>query len=157
MTNDDNPVWHRMLYSCTHVATVNCKGLIARTARTRNSKEKSHSSQCRVRTARGGLSRMLGLQCLMWKTSSDNDEAWKTVPNRCCSCWEGHMIHLELIVAINKPCITGHELWRSDCQTMRESTSSTDRQDRTGQERTARSAAEEQSNRSPMTDRLHVQ
>jgi len=117
----------------------------------------------------------------MWKTSSDNDEAWKTVPNRCCSSWEGHIIHLELIVAINKPCITGHELWRSDCQTMRESTSSTDRQDRTGQERrgerrreerrgkerrgqdrrgedrTARSAAEEQSNRSPMTDRLHVQ
>jgi len=23
-----NPVWHRMLYSCTHVATVGVKGLI---------------------------------------------------------------------------------------------------------------------------------
>jgi len=25
-----NPVWHRMLYSCTHVATVSVKGLISR-------------------------------------------------------------------------------------------------------------------------------
>jgi len=24
-----NPVWHRMLYSCTHMATVDVKGLIA--------------------------------------------------------------------------------------------------------------------------------
>jgi len=27
ITNDDNPVWYRMLYSCTHVATVDVKGL----------------------------------------------------------------------------------------------------------------------------------
>jgi len=28
ITNDRlNPVWHRMLYSCTHVATVGVKGL----------------------------------------------------------------------------------------------------------------------------------
>ena len=24
---DDNPVWHRMLYNCTHMATVGVKGL----------------------------------------------------------------------------------------------------------------------------------
>jgi len=29
ITNDRlNPVWHRMLYSCTHMATVGVKGLI---------------------------------------------------------------------------------------------------------------------------------
>jgi len=29
ITNDWlNPVWHRMLYSCTHMATVGVKGLI---------------------------------------------------------------------------------------------------------------------------------
>jgi len=28
ITNDGNPaVWHRMLYSCTHMATVGVKGL----------------------------------------------------------------------------------------------------------------------------------
>jgi len=28
MTNDDlNPVWHKMLYSCSHVATVGVKAL----------------------------------------------------------------------------------------------------------------------------------
>jgi len=30
ITNDDNPVWHRMLYSCAHMATVGIKGLIIR-------------------------------------------------------------------------------------------------------------------------------
>jgi len=29
ITNDRlNPVWHRMLYSCTHMVTVDIKGLI---------------------------------------------------------------------------------------------------------------------------------
>jgi len=28
-----NPVWHRMLYSCTHMATVGVKGLISKSAR----------------------------------------------------------------------------------------------------------------------------
>jgi len=27
MTAQLNPVWHRMLYSCTHMATVGVKGL----------------------------------------------------------------------------------------------------------------------------------
>jgi len=27
-----NPVWHRMLYSCTHMATVGVKGLIVQPA-----------------------------------------------------------------------------------------------------------------------------
>jgi len=26
ITNDDNPVWHRVLYSCNHMATVGVKG-----------------------------------------------------------------------------------------------------------------------------------
>jgi len=27
ITNDDNPVWHRVLYSCTRMATVGVKGI----------------------------------------------------------------------------------------------------------------------------------
>ena len=30
ITNGNNPVWHRMLYSCTHMAAVGVKGLIAK-------------------------------------------------------------------------------------------------------------------------------